>query len=159
MSIESVIETPPLDFSTGTATITTSIGSATITGTNLTTLTVGMILFWLDDAGVTRMGLLATITDATNGALANNALSVATAKALNSSLQASPIFRADNAVNSVAIQPAIATATRFLQIRGKDNISQDEGVRLKELYVRFPYQCTMGQNGLVVAFQYFDGDL
>lgn len=162
MPKETIIEHAPWVPAELTGTITTAIGSPNLVGVGTlftAELAVNSIVYWTDDNGLLKMGQVASITNDLLLALHNNCISVATGVspiAILAANQTVSFFRADNgAINAPLIRQAFAQAA--LQANGKSLISEDEGVLLKSVFIRMPYQYTLADSIYILRFYYADG--
>lgn len=157
--IESILELPPWQPSAGTGTITTAASSDAVVGVGTDfdpEVTVDDLISWTDDAGVLRIGMVKTVTDDTNIVLYDDAVSVATGVAFSILGPTSvPWFVA----NSANFKSPIINCVEGVGVFGAQDaslINSNEGVFIKSIYMRFPYQYTMADTPIALALSYFD---
>jgi len=160
MSIESILEHQHYAFTGSTSLITTAVGSVNAQATNYGNLTIGDLIQYIDDAGAVRYGEVAALPGAPNFTLETAALSVSSGGAGNIiSIESSPscyYFESNNA-NLKAGLVTIDSADALLSApTAKDTISANEGILIKSVYLRLPYQYTLADGQIFVNFRYYD---
>jgi hypothetical protein len=161
--IESVLESVP--WNTGSAltgTISTTAANSALVGVGTlftTELTVDDLIFYTDANGLPRNGQISAIADNLNATLRTNA-KVTTAgvayRSVASAGQTIPFFEADSTAFK---KPIILTSVNndILKTSSlKSKISVNEGILVKSLYLRFPYQYTMSDTPITLVFAYYD---
>jgi len=162
MSIESIIEHRAMIPSTGgSITVDTTAGSSAITGANLDTLDDGDIIVFTDNAGTIRTEQIAGTPLAASGNIENNAQSDATAATVSYiavANQTSYFFRGDNSnlKSSIISVPTDNTLLATPEPTPRSKINVNEGVLLKSIYLRCPYQYTMADGPIRIVFGYYD---
>lgn len=168
--IESLIETKPITNSTpgGGGTVTTAIGNKTIIGTLFQTnnLGPGDLLWYLDDAGKQQMLVINTVASEISATVKTAPLTVTTANDYDISEVLSDVSSGYVIANNANDKAMIASGGfNAMFLRSPKNFktlfSRDEGVLLKTIYMRLPYQFTMASSPISLLFTYrqFDGSL
>jgi len=169
MGRETILESLPPFYISRTGTITVTAGSKNVVGVGTTFTSESFIgpgrpISYTDDAGVTRFGIVDSITDDTNLVLVLNALSTATGVSFKGGELRSPYFIGDNTrLKSALVDPGTNdgggpfTNQRYLttSFDGK-SISADEGVLIKTIYFRLPFQYTMADSRIGITLYYCD---
>lgn len=158
---ESILETKWNTFGTNrTGTITTAVASTALVGvgtTFTTTLTAGDVISYVDDAGVLRNMTILSVTDNTNAVLATGAPSVAGGVVFQIVTRRTPSFIVDDP-NSEGlprnrIYKTATNAEMTSDDQGTEHFSFNNGILIKSMYLRLPYQFTLGDNRVVVEFE------
>ena len=163
--ITSTLETLPWVLSAGGGTITTGVGSKNLTGA--TGLAAKDLLFWTDDAGAAKCAQVDDPTGPPPTAY-ENADSVASNVAyqkVSVAAQYTPFFKGDNTQRKMPIivpgagPVGALTSTIILSSDGATKIDINQGVKIKNIYARFPYQYTLGDSQLKVGIFKMDSAL
>lgn len=160
MSIESIIENKVNAYpNVAGGTITTAVGNPAVTGVGFTAFANNDIAAWVDDAGVRRYAQVDFVTDDNNMTFYTDCLSVTTGlqvQILTAALQTQYWFQADNSVNKVGIV-GIPPANGILYSPGglESVFSADEGILIKSIYLRLPYQYTLADGQVYLKFSYY----
>jgi len=158
MSIETILESVNIDYaqiSSGKVTSVVGDKTLTISGAVWTgAAEAGDFVSWIGDDGSMQSGVVASVTDANNLELTHEAQVAASNTALNTVFVAGdntpPLFQAVESWNKVPIRQAVS---KILQTTaGHKNISKNEGILIKSVYVRLPYQFTFADTFIDVAF-------
>lgn len=158
--IESIIESPAPEYDALTGTITSVIGDETITGVGTsfdTELAASDIVAFLDDTGNLQYHVVDSVTDATHFEARQKARAVGTAKAIYQLIPFPSYFQPDTDYPNVPVfRPFSAGANNILanvlSSHGSlSKISQDEGVLIKSVYARMPYQFTWADSFLSIG--------
>ena len=160
---ETILETLPPAFGaniTGTLTIAADATAVVGVGTDFVSdLTVGQVLSFVDGGGILRNIVITVITDTTNLTIAVAVTSIVTTKAFQVVTPASPFFIVDdpqneglpkNRIYNIATNPSL-----FASANGVLDFSFNNGVLIKSMYVRLPYQFTLADNNLVIRLETF----
>jgi len=166
MSIESVIETKHWRTTAPTSgTISGAAGSPNILGVGtvfLTDLDVNDMIVAEDSLGRRAMGQVMTITDDLNIVLRNNLVNAITAGASFSIIKVAdltqPFFRADNTINRAAVIAPVNFSPLGVVEAGVflSEINRNEGVFVKSLFIRMPFQYTLADSAFVLRFSYLN---
>lgn len=161
MSIESILEheawsaIPPTS-----GTISTTNGTPNIVGVGtafLTDLVTGDLILWTDSSGNPRATQVKTVTDDLNviaGANIGDTVAGASFFIIKQSAITCPYFQVDNTRLKSFI---VSGQSSYLQVNGgKSQISANEGLNLKSVYFRLPYQFTMADGMVEIGFRYLD---
>jgi hypothetical protein len=150
--IESILEHKPWDSEVTSGTLSTTSGSDAVSGAGTAFLTeapAGTILVLTYQ--------VASVADNTNLTLEEDALSAATGvsfRAIAAANQTTGFFRADNAVPKKPVVEITVANSRLANSIGQSQISVDEGVLIKSIYVRLPYQYPMADTPMALTFFY-----
>lgn len=150
MSIETILESVPMDFTIlASAQVTTALLDKTVTITGAVwpvSVIAGSLIAWTADNGTTQYGIVASITDPTNLELTFDAVAISSGGAGNYffSIGAYPdYFQATESFGRVPVNQGLLNVNDIMQTpSGKNNISTNEGILIKSVYVRLPYQFT-----------------
>lgn len=163
MSIESILEHQPFGYAVTVAEITTSAGSAAATIGGIggyAALTAGDLIRFTDDAGTIRTEQIASKDGDPNITLENPAQSLANdaiVSKISTGSFSQYFFRADNSL----LKSGIVTIGPNKAVLGtpgsvpQTKINANEGILLKTLYLRFPYQYTMSGDPIKILFMYY----
>lgn len=175
MAIETLLETNAqlrIDGSfTPTGTINAAVAGANAlvgTGTNFNGLTVGDVLEIIDaTTGRPIYVTLQTITDALNVVIVGTLVrDIAVGSTWHKLSISSPYFVVDDPATAAAFPTKFRIYNGGVSIPLKNQasttnvfINQHEGVLVKSIYVRMPYQFTLADTYLAVRFRYSDQSL
>lgn len=163
MSIESILEHRQSIAPVAAATLTTVEGNAVVSGTGLDAYSINDIIWWTDDLGVWQQNQVKIATSAIAMTLYRVVNSVTTAKIpriITGANQRNYWFRANSDVSrAFIIRPSVDEREVCLLSApgaGDNQISENEGILVKTVYIRLPYQYTMGAAPFQVGFYYVD---
>ena len=170
MSIESLIETHPLRFvyeSGGLDTITTTARSNILTGSGFSLLGANYIIKTVDDTGKIVYFAIKSVDSDNQMTAANNSTSDITAASFEYSLAAvgnllSPYFLCDNTQKKVdlfqteisALGSSATSVSSPVVFTRKTRFNLNEGVLVKSLYAKLPYQYTLADTALLLRLFY-----
>jgi hypothetical protein len=165
MGIESLIETDiPKGFSLGVGTLTITAGNITVTGIGtafLTDLESRDVLYYTDDLGNVQYLIVKFIITDTSLQAAYAPLAAATAvpfTLLPGSSFNTFYFIGDNTKKKMPILSPNKFALPLVSRYSSGAVSKfsiNEGVLVKSIYLRLPYQFTLASNTAYVAFYYY----
>lgn len=160
---ETILETRPSTIgSARSGTITTVIGNIAIVGVATlfnTELQLTDIITWTDDAGLVHQGTVATIVDDLNLTLVNPALTVATGVSYQIQSVLSPYFIENDPSNDYGLPKnrmynANVADAGDVKLRAPGTqaaISFEEGILIKSIYIRLPYQFTIADENIKIS--------
>lgn len=160
MSIESVIETQPFQYADSGQLAVAVIGNPQITCVDTSGFTSGQMIVFIDDAGEKQYHTIDTVDDATHFTCYQNARTTASGLAGNiiyAITALSDFFQVNSAREQQIIRQGGGVGAglggNLLSVANTLSIiSANEGILIKSVYVRLPYQFTLGSNGVRVQF-------
>ena len=161
MGRESILESQPPVYSHNTDTIALTTGSASVVGTSttFTDLTIGQVIAYFNGGPtIVLYGVIASITDDTHLTLKANATVTIPSTSFYTATINTPFFIGDNTVlRRAVLEAGINSSNQILKTAGgRGAISKEEGILLKTLYVRLPFQYTMASSSFAIDLFYCD---
>jgi hypothetical protein len=162
--IESVLESVPWDLSQGpkTGTISTNMGNTNLNGSGtLFTLELNVddIIFYRDNSNVFRNGQIVSISSDTTAnfrTMPPATSSMMEYRAISAPLQKINYFFSDDSKPRCPIVTNAADNDILKTVNGKSKISVNEGVLIKSIYLKFPFNFRPSDSPLNVTVKYYD---
>lgn len=152
--LESIIETRPFDFAAVEGDITIANGATAATGSGFSNLSVLDIIEVTNDDGNVQHFQVSAIADDNNMTVSTSALAAITAKSYRGATPQCDFFMVDNTKLKMPIilgGSETDDTNAMFTAGGLSNISPHEGLGIKSIYTRLPYQFTFADNLIDLA--------
>ena len=163
--IETVLETKPIDFAPLTGTLSITIGAKALTGVGTSFLTqissfgLPRSIAILGDTGQLRYMTVVAVADNTNATVEDNALETSAAKAGFFMTNNAPFFIVSDPKSQSGMprnriyNQGVNGDLDLKAVDGAFTINFNEGILIKSIYVRLPYQFTFADTNIGLKLQ------